>query len=129
MRSKIKMFSKTWKSSVKPRKQRNYLTKAPLHIKSKMLMAHLSDELSKKYNKRSARIRKGDRVKIMKGQFAEKTGKVDKVVSGEKLVYIEGVEIQRKEGTKVKYPINVSNVMIVELDVNDKKRQEILKRK
>jgi large subunit ribosomal protein L24 len=123
------MFSKTWNSSKKPGKQRKYLSRAPLHIKSKMLMAHLSDELAKKFSKRSARVKKGDRVKIMKGQFAEKTGKVERVNVSERKVFVEGAEIQKKEGTKVKYAISVSNLMIVELDINDKKRQEILKRK
>lgn len=122
-------FSKTWKSSVKPKKQRKYLAKAPKHIKSKMLMAHLSDELCKKYGKRSARVKKGDRVKIMKGMFSEKTGKVERVNVVKSKVYVEGAEIQKKEGAKVKYPIPASNVMIVELDLTDKKRQEILKRK
>jgi large subunit ribosomal protein L24 len=123
------MFSKSWKSSVKPKKQRKYLAMAPKHIKSKMLMAHLSDELIKKYGKRSARVKKGDRVKIMKGQFSEKTGKVERVNINKRKVYVEGAEIQKKEGAKVKYAISASNIMIVELDTNDKKRQELLKRK
>jgi large subunit ribosomal protein L24 len=123
------MFSKSWKSSVKPSKQRKYVAKAPLNIKSKMLMSHLSDELAKKHGKRSARVKKGDRVKIMTGQFADKTGKVERVFTAKMKLYIEGAEIQKKDGTKVKYPIYASNVMITELDTSDKKRQDILKRK
>ncbi len=131
MRSKIKMssFSKSWKSSKKPKKQRKYIANAPLHIRSKLLSAHLSDELSKKHGKRSSRVKKGDRVKIMTGQFSQKTGKVERINTKKMRVYIEGVEIQKKDGTKVKYPISASNVMIVELDTSDKKRQEIFKRK
>lgn len=122
-------FSTNWKTSVKPKKQRKYRFNAPLHVKGKFLQAHLSDQLSKKYSKRTIRVRKGDRVKVMKGQFKEKSGKVEKVMTKKSKVYIDGIEIQKKDGTKTKYPISPSNIMITELDLNDKKRQEILKRK
>ena len=40
-----KIFSKHWKSSKQPRKQRKYRAKAPLHIKRKLLNVNLSKEL------------------------------------------------------------------------------------
>ena len=122
-------FSTTWKSSNKPKKQRKYRFNAPLHIKGKFLQAHLSAQLSKKHSKRTIRVRKGDRVKVMKGQFKEKSGKIEDVFTKKGKVYIAGVEIQKKDGTKTKYPISPSNIMITELNLNDKKRQEKLKRK
>jgi large subunit ribosomal protein L24 len=122
-------FSTTWKSSTKPGKQHKYIGQAPLHVRSKLLISHLSDELAKKYLKRSARVKKGDRVKIIKGQFAGKTGKVEKVDTKNMKVYIEGAEIQKKDGSKIKYPIVPANLLLVEFDLSDKKRQEILKRK
>jgi large subunit ribosomal protein L24 len=122
-------FSNSWNSSKDPGKQRKFRTNAPLHIKGKFLGAHLSDELAKKYGKRAARVRKGDKVKIMIGQFKGKLGKVEKVDSKKGKVYVEGAEIQKKDGTKTKYPITASNVMIIELSLDDKNRQEILKRK
>ncbi len=121
------MFSKSWKASKKPSKQRKYVSRAPLHIKSKMLVAHLADDLAKKIGRRSARVRKGDRVKVMKGQFSDKTGKVDKVDLKNMKVFVEGLEIQKKEGTKVRVPVAVSSIMITELDTTDKKR--LMKRK
>jgi large subunit ribosomal protein L24 len=121
-------FSTNWKSSTKPKKQRKYRLNAPLHIKSRFLHAHLSDELSKKYKKRSLKIRVGDRVKIMKGQFKQKSGKVEKILTSKSKAYIEGAEYQKKDGTKIKYPIDPANLMITELNVADKKRQELLKR-
>lgn len=122
-------FSTNWKSSSKPKKQRKYRFNSPLHIKGKFLHVHLSEQLSKKYSKRTIRVRKGDRVKIMKGQFKEKSGKIEEVHTKKSKVYIVGVEIHKKDGTKTKYPISPSNIMITELNLNDKKRQEILKRK
>ena len=122
-------FSTTWKTSVKPKKQRKYRDKAPLHIKGKLLNAHLSSQLSKKHGKRTLRVIKGDKVKVMKGQFKDKTGKIEQVILKKGKVYIEGVEIQKKDGTKTKYPISPNNIMITELNLTDKKRQEKLKRK
>jgi large subunit ribosomal protein L24 len=62
-----KKWSKTWKSSKQPRKQRKYRHNAPLHIKHKFLSASLSKDLKKKYNIRNISLRKGDRVKNYDG--------------------------------------------------------------
>jgi large subunit ribosomal protein L24 len=59
-------FSKSWKSSKQPRKQRKYLYNMDLHNVKKLMSAHLSKELMKKYGKRNIPIRKGDKVKIMR---------------------------------------------------------------
>ena len=122
-------FSRTWKRSKQPRKQRKYRYNAPLHIKQKFMRAHLSKELRKKYNRRSLGLKKGDKVKIVRGQFKKKTGKVDKVDLKENYVYITGIEITKKDGTKAFYPLQPSNLMITELNLDDKKRQKILDRK
>ncbi|MEM3373837.1 MAG: 50S ribosomal protein L24 [Candidatus Woesearchaeota archaeon] len=115
-------FSTSWKSSKKPKKQRKFLLNAPLHVRSKFLRAHLSDELIKKIGKKTLRVRKEDKVKVMKGQFKGIVGKVERVDTKKSKVYITGVEIQKKDGTKVKYPIHVSNIMITELYTSDKQR-------
>ena len=74
------VWSKDWSSSKQPRKQRKYAFKAPPHIKHKKLRAPLSKELKKRYKKSALGVRVGDEVKILKGDFKGKTGKVDKVV-------------------------------------------------
>ncbi len=116
-------WSKAWNSSKSPRKQRNYRTNAPLHVKQRFLNVHLSKELREKYGTRKIRVRKGDKVKIMRGQFAKKTGKVDRVSIIYEKVYVEGIEIQKKDGSKAYYPMNASNLMITELNLDDKKRK------
>jgi large subunit ribosomal protein L24 len=123
------LFSKLWKSSKKPSKQRKYRFNAPLHIKRKMMAAHLSKELRTKYNKRSMVVRKGDKVIVMRGNHKGKEGTIEKVMTQKEKVCISGVEVVKKNGTKALYPINVSNVMIKELDLSDKKRKAILERK
>ena len=72
-------FSIDWKGSKQPRKQRKYRNNAPSHIKNKFLSAHLSKELRKKHNTRNITLKKGDKVKIARGQFKGKTGAVDRI--------------------------------------------------
>ena len=122
-------FSISWRRSVQPRKQRKYRYNAPLHIKQRFVSAHLSKDLRKKYNKRSINLRKGDSVKIMIGQFKKKQGKVDEVSLKKTRVYVSGIEITKKDGTKTRFPIHPSNLMITELNMDDKMRQKSLDRK
>ena len=122
-------FSRSWIKSKQPRKQRKYRYNAPLHIKQKFLHAHLSKELRKKYSKRSIALRKGDNVKVMRGQFKDKTGKVDEVSVKKTQVYVSGIEFVKRDGTKSRYPLQPSNIMITELNMDDKLRGKIAMRK
>lgn len=122
-------FSNSWIKSKQPRKQRKYRHNAPLHIKQKFVSAHLSKELRKKYNKRSANLRKGDGVKIMRGQFKNKSGKIEEVSLKKTSVYVSGIEIVKRDGTKSRYPIHPSNLMVTELNMDDKMRNKIFERK
>ena len=122
-------FSKTWNKSKQPRKQRKYRYNAPLNVKSKFLGCHLSKELREKYKKRNIVVRKGDSVKVLRGQFKGKTGKIDIVDIKKSKVYITGIDITKKDGTKALYPIHPSNIIITDLHLEDKKRVKSLKRK
>ena len=86
-------------------------------------------DLRKKYNKRSMNLRKGDGVKVVRGQFKNKTGKIEEVNLKKSSVYVAGIEIVKRDGTKARYPIHPSNVMITELSMDDKKRSKIFERK
>ncbi len=86
------------------------------------MASSLSKELRKKYNRRSFRIRKGDKVKIMRGQFKGKEGKIEEVDLKNYKVYIENIEVVKKDGTKTKYPLHPSNLSIVEFNTDDKMR-------
>jgi large subunit ribosomal protein L24 len=120
-------FSKSWKKSKQTRKQRKYRANAPLHIKRRFLSAHLSKELAEKHRKRSFPLKKGDTVKIIRGKFKGKEGKVDSVNVRKGLILITGIEITKREGTKSFPKINPSNVIIKTLDLEDKRRSERLK--
>ncbi len=62
-------FSAKWKSSKQVRKQRKYRHNAPLHVKQKFVHVHLSKELKKKYQTRNLGLKKGDKVKVLRGQY------------------------------------------------------------
>ena len=115
-------FSKSWKASKQPRKQRKYIANAPLHIKRKLLSANLSKELRKKHNKRNIPVIKGDIVKIMRGKFKNKKGKIIKVKIKALKIMIEGIQVKKQDGSKVNVPLRASNLQIIELNLEDKKR-------
>ncbi len=85
------------------------------------MRAPLSKELSKKYETRTVRVRKGDKVKLSRGQFKGTSGVIEKVDLGRERIYIAGVALVKKEGGKVPYPVHPSNVQVIEL-VEDKRR-------
>lgn len=123
-----KEFSTQWKASKQARKQRKYLANAPLHIKRKMVSCHLSKELRNKYARRSFAVRKGDMVKIMTGEFKDKTGKVSLIDVNKMRLAIEGLQMTKKDGSKTNALFNASNVMITEINLDDKKRLESIKK-
>jgi large subunit ribosomal protein L24 len=116
-----KSFSTHWVSSTQPRKQRKYRFNAPLHVRSKFLSAHLSKELRGKHNTRSLRVRSGDEVTVMRGQFAGKGGRVERVDTIHTKIFVTGIDAQKRDGTKRLYPLQPSNVMITKL-ADDKRR-------
>lgn len=117
-----KEFSIKWIGSKQPRKQRKYVAKAPLHVKRKLLAVNLSKDLRKKQETRNVEVIKGDKVKILRGKFKNKEGKVSKVLTKQTKIYIEGIQTTKQDGSKVDVPIRPSNLQIVELKLDDKKR-------
>ena len=119
----------TLTKSRQPRKQRKAFFNAPLHVRQKMMSAPLSPELREKYGIRNLPVRKGDKVRIMRGDFKGHEGKVVKVDLRRMKIYVEGVTIKRSDGTPVFRPIHPSNVMIIELDLSDEYRKSIIERR
>jgi large subunit ribosomal protein L24 len=115
--------------SRQPRKQRKWLYKtSKLHEKHRLLHATLSKELRKRYNKRSLRIRKGDKVRILRGSFAGHEGKVLEVDMKSIRIRVDGATVTKADGTEVSVPIHPSNVMILDLGKIDNVRKKILER-
>ncbi len=121
-------FSKKWISSTQPRKQRKYKANAPFNIRQKLMSSHLSEELIKKYKRRNVPVKKGDKVIIMRGQFKGKLGLINKVNLKKLRIYIDGTEMTKKDGTKAFYPVHPSNVLVKELNLEDKERKKSVER-
>lgn len=122
-------FSKSWKSSINPRKQRKYIHNIPKNLAKKLLSANLSKELRKKYSKRNVPLRKGDKVKVMNGKFKGKIEKISRILPKLQKVYLENIYNVRKDGTKTLSPIHPSNLQIIELILEDRSRKKIIERK
>ena len=122
-------FSVSWKASKQPRKQRKYRVNAPLHIRRKMLGAHLSKELRVKYKTRAISLRKGDKVKVMRGQYKNIIGEVEMINIKKFKIQVKGVEEKKKEGRVIKRWVDPSKLQIITLNLDDKRRVEALNRK
>ena len=117
-------FSTKWKASSQPRKQRKFRANAPLHVKRNFLSVNLSKELRKKHEQRNIVVRKGDKVKVMRGKFKGKEGKVTQVITKYSRILIEGIQVKKMDGSKSNVRIQPSNVQIIELNLEDKKRMK-----
>jgi len=117
-----KKFYNKWKASRQPKKQRKYLANAPLHIKRKFLSVNLSKDLRKKFGKRNLPLRKGDVVKIKKGKFKGKQGKIIEIRIKKEKIIVEGIQIKKRDGSKVNVRLRPQNLQIIELNTEDKKR-------
>ncbi|MBU2523536.1 MAG: 50S ribosomal protein L24 [Nanoarchaeota archaeon] len=124
----MKKYSIKWRTSTRGSKQRKFKANAPSHIRHKMVSAHLSKELRTKYARRSFPLRKGDTVKIQKGKFSGKSGKVSEIDMRKFRAYVDGMTVSKKDGSKVNVPIVVSDLMIIEFNLDDKMRIDALGR-
>ncbi|MCX8201032.1 MAG: 50S ribosomal protein L24 [Candidatus Caldarchaeum sp.] len=115
--------------SSKPRKQRFRRYNSPRHLFVKFLAVHLSPELRNKYGRRSLRVRVGDTVKVMKGSFKGVEGKVKRVDVKRLMVYVDNVSRKKADGSTVDVPIRPPNLMITQLNLDDKLRKEKLEAK
>ncbi|MEM2021712.1 MAG: 50S ribosomal protein L24 [Zestosphaera sp.] len=115
--------------SIKPGKQRSRVYNAPMHLRHKYVTAMLSNELRGKLGIKRVYVRTGDVVKVLRGDWRGHEGKVIKVDYEDAALHVEGVTIKKADGTPVYYPIHPSKVMIVKLDLSDKRRSKIIERR
>ncbi len=110
-----KKFSTSWKASSQPRKQRKYRANAPLHIRKKFISVALSKPLRKTKGKRNIILKKNDKVKIMRGKFKGKTGKVLSVDLKYSKVVVENIQVTKLDGSKANVKLQPSNLQIIEI--------------
>jgi large subunit ribosomal protein L24 len=91
--------------------------------------APLSSELKKEYGFNSLRVRKGDVVRILRGDARGLEGKVVKVDLSQGRIQIEGITQKKVDGSTVFTPVHPSKVEITKLDLTDKLRSATAQRK
>ena len=98
-------------------------------VKSKQLGCHISKELQKKYGRRSIRLVEGDTIRVLRGEFRGVTGKITKVSISKNGVSIEGVKKEKLKGGNLDVFIHPSNLIVTDLNTEDKWRQNKLEGK
>ncbi len=119
-------WSRNWIRSKQPRKQRKYRRYAPLHIRQKMISTVLDKKLREQYKRRAVGLRKGDEVLIMRGMFKGKTGKISRIALKELNVFVEGMKMKKVSGQEIEASIDPSNMKIIKLNLDDRKRLDKL---
>lgn len=74
-------------------------------------------------------MRRGDKVKVTTGAFKGIAGSVVKIDLKKLKVYVDKVVSKKRDGTEVLKPVHPSNLTITDIDLQDKRRQEVLGRK
>ncbi len=103
------------------RKQRKFLENAPLHRKQDMVSVHVSKDLRKTLGRRSARVKNGYIVKVMRGEHKGKEAKVVKVKLKERKVALEGITVRKPDGKEKPIFLDPSILMLTSLEAKETK--------
>jgi large subunit ribosomal protein L24 len=98
-------------------------------VKSKQLCSPLSKDLRKKYGKRSIRVIEGDTIRVLRGEFRGVAGKITKVSIQKNGVSVDGVKKEKLKGGNLDVFIHPSNLIVTDLNNEDKWRQNKLEGK
>ncbi len=93
------------------------------------MSAPLSPELKGKYGIRSLPIRKGDKVRIIRGDYRGTEGEVLSVFRKKYRIAIKGLTRKKTDGTEIPIPIHPSKVVITKPNLGDNARKDILERR
>lgn len=116
-------------SVTKPGLQRKRLFQAPSHMRYRQFAAPLSAELKRARGFNALPVRRGDTVRIMRGDRKGIEGKVSKVDRKAYRISVEGVTHEKVDGTAIPILIHPSKVMILNLNLDDKWRRDRASRK
>lgn len=72
-------------------------------------------------------MRKGDTVRIGRGDFSGVEGKVSDIDTARQRLFVEGVTREKVSGTSEKVSVHCTKVMITKLNLDDKWRADTLK--
>lgn len=109
-------------TSRQPRKQRKAIADSPWHRRRKLVSAHLAEDYledRKRKLPRALPVRKGDIVKVIRGEHRGREGKVSSVDYRSLRITIEELTYGKADKKQVAKPIHPSNVIIKKLDETD----------
>ncbi|MFC7175914.1 50S ribosomal protein L24 [Halosegnis marinus] len=106
-----------------PDKQRSRQRRAPLHEKQRQVRAHLSEDLREEYGQRSVRVNEGDTVEVQRGDFAGEEGDVVNVDLRDAVIHVEDVTLEKADGEEVPRPLDASNLVVTDLNLEDERRE------
>ncbi|KAF5357903.1 hypothetical protein D9756_001411 [Leucocoprinus leucothites] len=110
------------------RKSRKAHFSAPSSVRRKIMSSGLSKDLRAKHNTRSLPIRKDDEVRIVRGKYKGREGKVTQVYRKKWVIHVDRVQRDKSNGASAPIGIHPSNVVITQIKL-DKDRRAILERK
>ncbi len=105
------------------------LFNAPAHMRHKYMASPLSPELLAQRGVKALPVRKGDTVRILRGDHKGFDGKVSRVDLKHYRVFLEGLTREKVDGTTVFVALHPSKIMIRTLNLDDKVRKAVLDRK
>ena len=112
----------------KRRAQRKLQLGAPSSIKRRLMSCHLSKTLRAEHKLRALPIKRGDEVKILKGKFKGRGGKVVQVYRRRNVIHVDKIQREKQNGQTVFCPIRPSYCVIEKL-LNNKDRKKTIERR
>jgi large subunit ribosomal protein L24 len=109
-----------------PGKQRKRLYNAPAHLRHRQMAAPLSSELTASKGAKTLPVRKGDTVRIMRGDNKGFEGKISRVELKTYRIYLEGLTREKTDGTNIFVAVHPSKVQIRNLNLDDKYRKDTI---
>jgi large subunit ribosomal protein L24 len=93
------------------------------------MAAPLSPELAASKGIKTLPVKKGDTVRVMRGDHIGFEGKVNQVDLKRYRIFLEGLTREKVDGTNIFVSVHPSKVMIKNLKLDDKWRKAIVERK
>ena len=110
------------------RKSRRAHFQAPSHVRRILMSAPLSKELREKYNVRAMPVRTDDEVRVKRGGFKGREGKVTACYRLKWVIHVDKCQKEKANGATVNVGVSTSNVEITKLKLTGA-RKAILERK
>lgn len=111
------------------RKNRKRHFAAPSHIRRMIMSCPLSKELREKHGIRSIPVRRGDTIKVVRGFYKSKAGRVKHVSRHRWSIWAKKITHELYNGKRTGIALHPSNCVITRLNLKRKDRKEIIERK